>query len=579
MNNKNLSNVKIILPYNLLAEKLILGSILTIPEAISLVSEKLPIEAFYLENHQLIYKGLLILYAEGKTIDYINLITWLQDNGQLAKIGGSQVLLNLLSQINKSSNLEEYIALIYEKYLRRSLIELGEQIIETGYLTEMPLETIFRKIEQSLFVITENQPVQNLVSVEQGFKTVLKQIEHGLRLSEQPGLKTTFLELDLITQGFQNSELIIIAGRPSMGKTAFAFNIAKNIAYNHNIAVIFFSLEMTREQLLYRLLASEAEITNTRLRSSRIKRTEWVTIKNIVTQLSKLKLFIDDTPNLSIGEIKIKIKTLSFTLVDKINLVIIDYLQLLEGVEQNENRVQELAKITRSLKKLARDLKIPIIVLSQLSRNVETRINKRPVLSDLRESGCIHLRDIKGIHFTPLLPLFSWTGSFLSKHKISQIKFTGQKPTYKIKTLLGWSLLISSQHKLLTNQGWKKVEQLVGSNFIATKLLMPLNFSENFYSNSSLNWDKILKINYSNLLPVYDLQVVKSSNFLIRHLIIHNSIEQDADMVIMLYRDEYYNKGTVNKNIIEVIISKHRNGPIGSTNLLFDSKYLRFFNL
>ena len=578
MNKRNLSDKRIIFPYNLLAERLVLGNLITIPDAISLVSEKLPIKAFYLENHQIIYKGLLTIYAEGKTLDYINLITWLQDNGLLIKIGGSQVLLNLLNQINKSSNLEEYIALIFEKYLRRSLIQLGEEIIEMGYLTDLPLETIFRKIEQNFFVLTTTKPIQNLISVQQGFEHILGEIEQGLRLSEPPGLKTTFVDFDVITQGFQNSELIIIAGRPSMGKTAFAFNIAKNIAYTHDIPVIFFSLEMTREQLLYRLLASEAEITNTRLRSSRIKKTEWITIKALVTQLSQLKLFIDDTPNLSIGEIKVKIKTLNFTLSKEISLIVIDYLQLLDTNEKNDNRVQELTKITRALKKLARDLKIPIIVLSQLSRNVESRLNKRPVLSDLRESGCLYFNNLTKINSKKISLVFCWSNRFLSKQNILQLKFTGQKPTYMIKTMLGWSLVVSGQHKLLTNQGWRKVDQVTISNFIGTKLLIPFLFPKETQEICWLTWDKIIKINYFNVVPVYDFQITKSSNFLSNHIFIHNSIEQDADMVIMLYRDEYYNKNTLNKNIIEVIIAKHRNGPIGSTNLIFDAKYLRFFN-
>nr|YP_011007518.1 Replication helicase subunit [Syringoderma abyssicola]WAM64947.1 Replication helicase subunit [Syringoderma abyssicola] len=576
MNKLKLSEPDIILPYNLLAEKLVLGSILIIPEAILIVSERLPIEAFYLDNHQIIYKALLILYAEGKTIDYITLITWIQDNGFLSKIGGAQVLLNLLNQIHKLGNLEEYIGLIYEKYVRRSLIKLGEEIIETGYLTEIPLETIFTKIEQNFFLISENKPVKHLISVEQGLKQILKEIERGLKIKQVPGLKTNFIDFDVITQGFQKSDLIILAGRPSMGKTAFAFNIAKNIASKHKTGVIFFSLEMTRQQLLYRLLASEAEITNTRLRASRIKETEWVNINNIISQLSTLKLFIDDTPNLSVGEIKLKIKTLNFEFSRQIGLAIIDYLQLLEGIDKNENRVQELSKITRALKKLARDLDIPILVLSQLSRNVESRVNKRPLLADLRESGCINFFFEKKFNMK-LRSIFCWTGSSVSKQKIFDIKFTGQKPIYKLETMLGWSLLISSNHKILTNKGWKKIDQLVNENFLGNKLLLK-SIPDKFNKNS-ITWDKITNISYKKIAPVYDLQVSKYSNYLTNHLIIHNSIEQDADLVIMLYRDEYYNKDTAEKNIIEIIISKHRNGPIGTTKLIFDHKYLRFFNI
>lgn len=580
MSSSDVNDLEIIRPYNLLAEKIVLGSILTIPEAIGIVSEKLPIEAFYLEQHQIIYKALLILYAEGKTVDYINLVTWIQDNGFLTQIGGSRVLINLLNQMNTLSNLEEYIALVYEKYKRRSLIKLGEEIIEVGYLTDMPLEKIFTKIEQKFFNISEKKTINHLISVEQGLKQILQQIEKGLKIPQTPGLKTTFIEFDIITQGFHNSDLIIIAARPSMGKTAFAFNIAKNIADFYKHSVIFFSLEMTRQQLLYRLLASEVEITNTRLKGARIKETEWKKINKVVENLSKLSLFIDDTPNLSVGEIKFKIKGLNFDNPKKIKLAIIDYLQLLEGGNEKENRVQEIAKITRDLKKLARDLDIPIIVLSQLSRNVESRVNKRPILADLRESGCLYLRTTK--NFTSITNkkqslIFCWTGHSLSKEVIINVKFTGQKPIYKVETKLGWSILISSNHRVLTNSGWKKLDTLDNTHFISIKLLLS-NCCRIKKNNSSINWEKITKIKYHKLASVYDLQISKFSNYLTNHLIVHNSIEQDADMVIMLYRDEYYNKETVEKNLVEIIIAKHRNGPVGMTKLIFDPKYLRFFN-
>ncbi|CAM9091869.1 unnamed protein product [Choristocarpus tenellus] len=585
MNNSKLPLIDIILPYNLLAEKLVLGYILKNPNSIILISEKLPIEAFYLQNHQIIYKTALILYAEGKTVDYITLITWLQDHEFLFKIGGTAVVLELLNQLHIFGNLDEYIALIYDKYIRRSLIELGEEIIEFGYLTDLSLETIFSKIEQKFFVITEKKQNKNLISIEEGLTEILGEIEKGLKTSKIPGLKTSFIDFDIITQGFQNSDLIIIAGRPSMGKTAFAFNLAKNIARNHNIGIIFFSLEMTRQQLLYRLLASEIMISNTRLRSSRISQKEWDKLNQSIKLLSQIKLYIDDTPNLSIGEIKFKIKTLEFECFQSINLIIIDYLQLLEGINKNENRVQELSKITRLLKQLARDLNIPIIVLSQLSRSLESRINKRPILADLRESGCLYFKSQlnfniirKKIFLQKNISTVCWTGNYLSKQLILNVRFTGKKPIYKLETLLGWSILISSNHKILTNKGWKKVDQLNLNTFICMKLLV--SFLPQFYKNKlTISWDKILKINYEKLESVYDLQIRNFSNYLTNHIIIHNSIEQDADIVIMLYRDDYYNKDSLEKDIIEIIISKHRNGPIGVTKLKFDSKYLRFFNI
>nr|QJC59425.1 DnaB [Sargassum horneri]QNU09398.1 DnaB [Sargassum horneri] len=579
MNNLKLSNLKTILPYNLLAERLVLNSILTMPETILVVSQKLPIEAFYLETHQIIYKALLILYAEGKTIDYINLITWIQDNGFLLKIGGSDVILKLLNQISKINNLDEYLSLIYEKYLRRLLIQLGEEIIELGYLTNLPLETIFAKIEQSYFSLAENKSTKHLISVKQGLQQIAKEIEQGLKSPQLSGLKTTFIELDIITQGFQNSDLIIIAGRPSMGKTAFAFNLAKNIAQCHDTPVVFFSLEMTKQQLLYRLLASEVKITSTRLRASRIKETEWFQIHRIINKLSSLRLFIDDTPELSVNDVKLKVKSINLESIKKISLVVIDYLQLLEEVDPNINRVQELSKITRALKKLARDLNIPIIVLSQLSRNVESRVNKKPILADLRESGCINFFfDNLAINKTKNSTIYCWTGKLLSKQKLFDIKFTGQKPIYKLSTNLGWSIFLTSDHKILTEKGWKKLNQVTSNDLISIKLFFYLR-SITYYHKFFITWDKIIKINYQKLGNVYDLRISSYSNYLVNRIVVHNSIEQDADIVIMLYRDDYYNKENSEKNIIELIIAKHRNGPIGSTKLFFDPKFLRFFDI
>ena len=590
----NLKKKKVILPYNFSAEKLVLGNILILPELIITISEKLPIEAFYLESHQVIYRTLLLLYAEGKTIDYINVITWIQDNGLLSKVGGAHIIIDLVNQISHAGNLDQYIGLIYEKYLRRILIKLGEEIIESGYLNEVPLEMIFTKVEQKLFLLAKNNSLRHLVSVKEGLQEVLGDIEYRLRLPNPNlpyGLHTNFVEFDYITHGFHKSDLIILAGRPSMGKTAFAFNLVKNIAATHDIGIIFFSLEMTRQQLLYRLLASEVGISNTRLRASKIKEKEWQEINNIVNQLSKLKLYIDDTPNLSVSEIKLRIKTVGFESLRQINigLIAIDYLQLLEGGTQGNNRVQELSKITRSLKKLARDLDIPIIVLSQLSRNVESRINKRPLLADLRESGCVSFlphSSLSSFFANDTLKkkscVFSWQGKYLRKQQVKNFRFTGQKPIYKLKTILGWSLLITSNHKLLTSNGWKRIDRLCFNDFIGIKLLVGSLYpskSSFIYKKELLTWDKLIEIKYQKIAPVYDLHVSTFSNYLTNRVILHNSIEQDADVVIMLYRDEYYNKETYEKNIIEIIVAKHRNGPVGSTKLKFDAKYLRFFNL
>ena len=258
-----------------------------------------------------------------------------------------------------------------------------------------------------------------------------------------PELASGFYDLDSLTQGFQKSDLIIVAGRPLMGKTAFCLNIAITVLKNYKCPVLFFSLEMSKEQLIYRLLANEIEITNARLKTGQLDENDWANLNKVIKILSSLPLFIDDTPNLSIPDIRSKVKKIIFE-QNNIGLIIIDYLQLMENHKsQSDNRVQELSQITRALKTISREFKVPIITLSQLSRNVENRLNKRPILSDLRESG---------------------------------------------------------------------------------------------------------------------------------------SIEQDADLVLMLYRDSYYNENTVEMDLAELIIAKHRNGPIGTIKLKFEAKFTKFKN-
>lgn len=444
MKSSNFLQEEKILPYNFLAERLILGCILTNPEAIVIVSQHLSIDTFYLKAHQIIYKSMLILYGESTAIDYITLTTWLQDNKLTYYLEDLSMISDFFNEVIAIGYLEDYIALVHEKYLRRLFIDLGYEIIEAGYLTEVPLDILFSKVEQKFLLLSTRKQKKLFTSSSEVLRQILEEIKERLRTPKLPGLASSFPDLDAITQGFHNSDLIIIAGRPSMGKTAFSLALAKNIATSLNLGVAFFSLEMTQQQLVYRLLSTETKISHTRLRSARVSKDEWVSINESIDDLSDLPIYIDDTPNISVSEMHFKIKNLKQEYTKNLGIIFIDYLQLLEESEKNENRVQELSKITRSLKKLARELNIPIVVLSQLSRNLETRTNKRPMLSDLRESG---------------------------------------------------------------------------------------------------------------------------------------SIEQDADVVMMLYRDEYYNKNTSEKEIIEIILAKQRNGPVGAAKLKFNPQYLYFESL
>jgi replicative DNA helicase len=432
------------LPHNFLAEKMILSCLLINAEAVEITLKTLSIDAFYFTNHQEIYKAIIFMNKNNVPIDILTLVTFLQDNGLLQKVGGIKVLIELVNQIPNLVYLEEYLRLVKDKFIRRSFIKLGYEAINSGYITNISLESMLNDFEHKLFNLTNEIKSQKLFSSAELLNNIFVELKEKSLNPTLFGLASGFYDLDSLTQGFQKSDLIIIAGRPSMGKTAFGLNIALNTIKDSKLPILFFSLEMSKEQVMYRLLAMETNINQRRLRSGKLSQDDWIKLNKIIKIMSKLPLFIDDTSNLSIQDIRSKIKTLIFE-QNRLGLVIIDYLQLVQNSRLKiENRVQELSHITRSLKIIAREFNLPVIALSQLSRNVENRADKKPILSDLRESG---------------------------------------------------------------------------------------------------------------------------------------SIEQDADVVLMLYRNQNFLFNQKNFQTIELILAKQRNGPIGTIKLNFDEKRTKFFNL
>jgi replicative DNA helicase len=390
------------------------------------------------------------------------------------------------------------------------------------------------------------------------------------------GYRSGFEDLNIMTQGFQKSDLIILAGRPSMGKTAFALNITLDLLLNYNNPIIFFSLEMPKSQLMYRLLSIDSEISTSRLKLGNLNDEEWQIINASIKKLSSLNLYIDDTSNISISEIRFKIQKIQAQFKN-LGAVIVDYLQLLETSKKIENRVQEISKITRNLKGFAKEFNIPIIVLSQLSRNVESRKNKRPILSDLRESGCIHLKNSQIITYSrKLFYLISYENNKKNFQKTSSFifKFSGLKPVFILKNDSKLPLYLTSNHKILSTNNWRRVDEINSLSFINSNLFLPIYNSK----INSMIYQLIKKIRYIGLKDVYDLEISNSKTFFYNQFILHNSIEQDADIVLMLYRDEYYNEKSSEENIVELIIAKHRNGPVGTIKLLFDNYLTKFFN-
>jgi replicative DNA helicase len=377
------------LPHNFLAERMILSCLLVNSEAIEITVKTIPVDAFYFKNHQEIYKIIIFMTKNKVPIDVLTVITCLQNNGLLQKIGGIKVLIELISQIPNLVYLEEYLRLVKDKFLRRSLIKLGYEIVNSGYITNIPLETIISDFENKLLNLTNETKTQKLITSAELLNDIFFDLKEKSLNPGLSGLPSGFYDLDSLTQGFQKSDLIILAGRPSTGKTAFGLNVGLNLIKRFKLPVLFFSFEMSKEQMMYRLLSMETNISQIRLKSGKLNQDDWAKINKMIKILSKFPFFIDDTSDLSVHDIRSKIKSVYFE-QNKIGLVIIDYLQLIQNSKgKNENRVQELAQITRSLKAIAREFNIPVIALSQLNRGVENRLDQKPILSDLRESGSI----------------------------------------------------------------------------------------------------------------------------------------------------------------------------------------------
>ena len=377
------------LPHNFVAEKIVLSCLLINYEAIEITIKTVRVETFYFINHQEIYKAIVKMYLKKLPVTLFSLNDFLKEKGYLDKIGGTKVLLELLNQIPNLVYLEDYIQLLQDKFLRRSLIHLGYEAINSAYITNIPLEKILNDFEKKSFKLTNELMEEKEVTTTELFSSIFLELKEKALKPQLPGLASGFYDLDSLTQGFQKSDLIILAGRPSMGKTAFVLNITENILKKYKVPILFFSLEMSKEQLIYRLLSNETGISQTRLKIGNLYKEDWQDLKKTIQVYSRLPLFIDDQTNLTPQDIRSRIKKILFE-QNKIGLIIIDYLQLLLTSKlKSENRVQELSQITRTLKSLAKEFQIPIIALSQLNRSVENRINKRPVLSDLRESGSI----------------------------------------------------------------------------------------------------------------------------------------------------------------------------------------------
>ena len=432
-------------PHDIEAEQAVIGSMLTDKDAVMLAVENLKGESFYREDNKSIFEAMVNLYNKSEPIDLITVKDELEAMNLFDKIGGMEYLALLPSKVPTTANAQKYINIVSEKAALRRLIKTANEIIELGYSPTDDVEDIMNGAEKKIFDLIQNKNKTGFSPIKEVLIESFTKLEELYNRKQHiTGVPTGFSELDYMTTGLHGSELILLAARPAMGKSAFALNIAANAALKSNIPVAVFNLEMSKEQLVDRILSSEAMVDSNKIRTGKLEEEDWSKLASVVGPLSESNIFIDDTPGISVMDIRTRCRKLKME--KNIGLIIIDYLQLVQGsnARKNGSREQEIAEISRSLKILAKELNVPVIALSQLSRAVESREDHRPMLSDLRESG---------------------------------------------------------------------------------------------------------------------------------------SIEQDADIVMFLYRDDYYNKDSEDKGLTEVIIAKHRGGSTGKIKLLWMGNYTKFANL
>lgn len=371
-------------------EEVVLGALMLEKEAVNAVIDILTPEVFYKEAHQLIFAAIKDLFTKSEPIDILTVTNHLKSTNDLDAVGGAYYISQLTNRVVSSANIEYHSRIILQKHIQRQLIQISSETIKDAYEDTADVFDLLDNAENKLFQISENNLRRNYDQMPDLVKLAIEDIEKAKNSGSQlRGVPSGYTELDRITQGWQKSDLIILAARPSMGKTAFALNMARNAAVDFNKPIAFFSLEMSSVQLVTRLISSETSLTADKLRTGRLEEYEWQQLNTKVTPLINAKIFIDDTPQLSVFDLRAKCRRLKQQ--HDIQMIFIDYLQLMTAkTEKNGNREQEISNISRSLKSLAKELNIPVLALSQLSRSVETRPgSKKPILSDLRESGAI----------------------------------------------------------------------------------------------------------------------------------------------------------------------------------------------
>lgn len=601
-------------------------------DAIAAAEETCGADDFYKPAHGHVFHAIHTLYARGEPADPVTVADELSRSGLLDSVGGLAMLINLQAETPATTNAFRYARIVEEHALLRRLIGVANEISEMGYSVPEDVTAAVDEAESMVFAVAERRVVDSLKPLRSLLEESLDRLE---RLFERDqaitGVPTGYVDLDERLFGLQPSSLVIVGARPGMGKTSFGLGIAAHATMEAQIPTLIFSLEMAHDELTQRLLVSEARVDANRIRNGRLHESDWPKISHAVARLGDAPLFIDDNPNCTIMEMRAKARRLKAR-EGGLGLIIVDYLQLMSSRTSVENRQLEVSSISRGLKILARELEVPVVALSQLSRALEARADKRPVLADLRESGCMPadtrlLRADTGEEVTlgelvlsqeqPLVWTLDDETYRLTPRRLIRTFPSGVRPVFRLRLASGLEVNATANHPFRTVAGWKRLDELgVGDALavprtIPAPLSPPAEWSDDepvlpahalgdgsigpvrlarsavavedrapaALATSDVLWDAIVEITPLGEQPTFDATVEGTHNFIANGIFAHNSLEQDADVVLFLYRDELYNAESADRGSAEVIVAKHRNGPTGKLQLAFLDHYTRFANM
>lgn len=680
-------------PQNIEAEKSLLGSLMLDKNAIIKVIDFLKPKDFYKDQHKKIYEAVISLFEKGEPVDFLSASTKLKETGNLKEAGGTSYLTELINNVPTAAHVLSYAKTVQKKRLLRDLIEAGQEIHAMGYNEETDVDLLLDQAEQKVFNIAQKSMSQNFLPVKSMLEETFERIDKLSKFDgEMRGVPTGFIGLDNKLSGLQKSDLVVLAARPSLGKSSLALNIAFNAAIASKTPIGIFSLEMSKDQIIDRLISSISNIDLWKIRTgNNLSSEDFERIQHALGLLSEAPIYIDDASSSNIIQMRAMCRRLQAEY--GLGLVIVDYLQLMEPRNPSAGIVQQTTEISKSLKGLARELNVPVLALSQLSRAVEQRVPSIPRLSDLRESGCltgdtlitradtgerIPIKELVGKKDIPVHSLNeNWQ---IEERKISQVFTSGRKRVYEIVTQDGRRIKASANHPFWRADGWTRLDELKTGDEIATPGIMEISRPKNELSDneiislarkcdkettipravftldneklslffkhletdkhisaseekaesikhlllrlgirsktvsfkngyqtiteapgyqslsfdkidsgntalitklktSKIFWDKIISIKELGVEKVYDATVPGLHNFVANDIIVENSIEQDSDVVLFIYRErremEERGKGQESK----IILAKHRNGPTGNIDLFFDEQCASFRNL